>query len=96
MSDDLRERLDALAVDLRSRFPEVSDVSASPYTDSTGDPAVRVWLTLRDRAGSLSFAQVAPLEAFVVERLADTGRYVYVRYRLESEQRELDAGTYFD
>jgi hypothetical protein len=78
----------------RQAFPEiVRDFVIKTGDDSTGDPAVWVWVILADRAaGSLAFEVLQEMRNGVkaVLRRLKIDRYPYIRFRTESEQRELE------
>jgi hypothetical protein len=78
----------------RQAFPEiVRDFAIKIGDDSTGDPAVWVWVILADRAaGSLAFEILQEMRTGVnaVMRRLKIDRYPYIRFRTESEQRELE------
>ena len=63
--------------------------------DSTGDPAVKIWVILNDEAGeSPDFgAETADISEQVVAVLRDqhVDLWPYVRFRTRSEQDEIDA-----
>lgn len=94
---ELQERLDQIAARIREEFAQVTAVTATPLTDSTGDDAVRFEVTLVDPAGGrdISYRDVAPIEARINDLASDLGLLVYVRFQLASEAREIEAGTYF-
>ena len=82
---------------LRERFPakpEVVDVRFEVGLDSTGDEAVFVWIILSDKTPKRDFARdrLSVLEGAVRSALTEKQVYAwpYVRFRTESEQRDID------
>lgn len=91
MSD--QEQIDA-ALAAIDRPPFVKEIRYALDTDSTGDPAVLIWVILRDDIADSDeiLEHVEPVRSTIVQALSDAGidRWPYLRYRGQSEQAELD------
>ena len=79
----------------QARLPDdVIDFAIKPGPDWEGDPAVYVWVIIKDEAADSSFREKAAAIREQVRNVledADIGRWPYVRFRTESEQNELEA-----
>ncbi len=76
------------------RPSSVIDIRHALDTDWTGDPAVFIWVILRDDvAGSSGIAEhTKPIRSTIVQALRDAeiGRWPFLRFRGQAEQEELD------
>jgi hypothetical protein len=89
----------ALTLDaLRPRLPptpRVVEIRHELSTDSTGDPAVFVWIILDDATSRSGWSRdhLEPIEDAVRAALADREieLWPYIRFRSFSEQRQLEA-----
>ncbi len=79
-------------------FPDfVATFDLQVENDSTGDPAVWVWLIVDDAADeNLAFHAIRPAQQTIADRLAELGieRFVYLSIRSVNEQREWLDGIY--
>jgi hypothetical protein len=79
----------------RESFPDyVKDFAVKVGEDSTGDPAAWIWVIIADRVGGREFITKVPEVRERVEEALRRERidlYPYLRFRTESEQRELEA-----
>jgi hypothetical protein len=71
----------------------VTDFAIKAGLDSSGDPAVWVWVITKDAPESEFLKQARQIRPQVQETLqeADIGRWPYIGFRSESEQHELEA-----
>lgn len=78
----------------RQEFPDyVRDFAVRVGEDSTGDPAIWLWVIVDDRvAGRELTTKVPEVRELVRKTLAREGvdKYFYLMFRTESEQRELE------
>lgn len=90
--DEIRKAIDAVA------WPEyVVDHFERIDLDSSGMPAVWVWVIVNDTAPKRkSFrSDAAEIRSNIRESLQKAGveEWAYVRFRTKSEQKEVEAGT---
>jgi hypothetical protein len=80
----------------RQPFPEyVQDFAVRIGRDSTGDPAVWIWVIIRDEVGGKGFFKRVPEVEQRIEaalRRAHIDLWPYIRFRTESEQHDLESG----
>ncbi len=77
-----------------AQFPEyVVDKRFRLDLDSTGEPAVWIWVVLSDDKTDLPFEQVAEIRDSIRSALKGAGIELlpYFRFRTESEQSKLDS-----
>jgi hypothetical protein len=76
------------------RFPEVVKVIREFDTDVTGDPAIRVWVILKDEVAESStyFEEAVRIRDQIDLALRRQGiqRWPYIHFRTASEQRGLE------
>ncbi len=72
----------------------VTEVRYALDTDWSGDPAVRVWVILRDDIADSAeiFDHTEPIRSTITQALRDAGidLWPYIHFRGQSEQAELD------
>jgi hypothetical protein len=71
----------------------VTDFAIKAGLDSSGDPALWVWVIVKDEAADSHFSEkAATIREQVVAVLEDAriSRWPYVRFRTESEQNEVE------
>jgi hypothetical protein len=80
----------------RHPFPEyVHDFAVRIGNDSTGDPAVWIWVIIKDEVGGKGFIKRVPEVEQRIEtalRRARIKLWPYVHFRTESEQHDLESG----
>ena len=65
-------------------------------TGSTGEPTLRFAVLLADPPGGvIRYLDLEPVEKAIYRLTADLGLVVLVAFQLESERREIEAGTYY-
>ncbi len=71
----------------------VTDFAIKAGLDSSGDPAVWVWVITKDAPESEFLKQARQIRPQVQETLqeAEIGRWAYIGFRSESDQHELEA-----
>jgi hypothetical protein len=92
-----KAKLDAIAAEVVQTYHQVQRAEVELLTDSTGDAAAKFLVTLADPPGDtlIPYIDIEPIEATVRRLTAGLGLVVYVRFRLASEVREIEAGTYY-
>jgi len=82
-----------LLEELRGRFPALTDVRIESGKDQTGDPALWVWLILREAAFRKNARPaLRQMEEAVRRRVSsvDPSIWPYIRFRTDAEQREVE------
>jgi hypothetical protein len=80
------------AIDAAALPKAVLRVPFELYTDSAGDPAIRLYVIIDDAViGTKSFDH-RPINQSLFDALleAETGRWPYIYFRSESEQKEIE------
>jgi hypothetical protein len=90
---DIRKLLDPSLLGLREP-PRVVRIELEEGFDSTGDPALYIWVLLDDETAlddDVTWQNVKQIDRTIRETLrgADEQRWPYVRFRTESEHRTL-------
>ena len=89
---DIQKLLDPASLDLPDS-PRVVRIELEEGFDSTGDPALYIWVLLADDTPDeeQTWQKVREIRRIIRETLHDAQeeRWPYVRFRTESEHREL-------
>jgi hypothetical protein len=79
----------------KRRSRHVSRVVTKIGTDSTGDPAIWIWIILKDTALAEAWPRREDLRLWAEKavRAAGIEHWVYIAFRTETEQRALEKST---